>query len=264
MAAFPDVARLAEAGTVDRTFGFFHGMLEAMGAYASDAELGELLADTCQAIYVHRGNSVSIRNACSHGAGHAAMWRSGTDFTLARDVCSVFEVPLEVDECVSGAVMEWASANRRAALSGEEAYRPTPYVADPFDLCYPPHGEPTPGCFGGAILAVERSEVAEKAARCLGAGMGAEDNCRNYVLVSIRNLHPESYEEASVEVARLCLEIPWASGPEQCYRNFGYLVMVSTISLREVETGCSFAPRKELFEACVNGAGDAETVLPGG
>lgn len=82
--------------------------------------------------------------------------------------------------------------------------------------------------------------------------------------MSLRNLHPEGYEDFSAAVARLCVSIPWESGPGQCYRNVGYLIMVSTMSLQEVEAACSFAPREELFEACVSGADDAEAVLLGG
>jgi len=130
--------------------GMAHGVLEAFSLFHDDEEFLELTGRLCGRYPIG-----VMRRTCSHGLGHALLWRTNGNLDLARDLCmrtedlreggqteafarKVLPVTDEVfshrDECFSAAVMEWADRwefERRVGRPGSLF----PAVEEPMDVC---------------------------------------------------------------------------------------------------------------------------------
>ena len=130
--------------------GMAHGVLEALSLFHDDEGFLDVTDRLCGRYPVG-----VMRRTCSHGLGHAMLWRTNGNLDLARDLCmrtedlredgqteafarKVLPVTDEMfshrDECFSAAVMEWADRwefERRVGRPGSLL----PELEEPMDVC---------------------------------------------------------------------------------------------------------------------------------
>ena len=130
--------------------GMAHGTLEALSLFNNDAEFLTITAELCD-----RFPGGAMRRTCSHGLGHAMLWRTNGDLIKAHDLCLRTEdlreggqteafarkvLPVtdgefsHRDECLSASVMEWADRwefERRIGRPGSLL----PELEEPMDVC---------------------------------------------------------------------------------------------------------------------------------
>lgn len=258
---FPDVEVLAEEGSVTCAFGFFHGIFEGVGMYSLDADLAQRIVKTCRLVHARHEGSADSNDGCPHGAGHAAMIRSGLDLEDALAFCSGFDAGFHRDECEAGAVMEWAWAKHRAGVVGDERLLPDPVMDDPFSLCQPPYSSANLGCFKSAMAALTTPEsLISGIGGCVGPVPEAEEYCRFYSMAIIASSYAADVPRLGELIGELCTGTPWSDGPESCYRTFGHTVMARTRSFDDVQLLCSAASSSgALLESCTSGADDLYT-----
>lgn len=130
--------------------GMAHGVLEALSLFNDDEAFLAVTAELCD-----RFPGGAMRRTCSHGLGHAMLWRTNGDLLKAHELClrtadlreggqteafarKVLPVTDDVfshrDECFSAAVMEWSDRWEFERRVG----RPSsllPALAEPMDIC---------------------------------------------------------------------------------------------------------------------------------
>lgn len=154
------------SGFTDCSLGYVHGVLEAMGTYLDDDSFPAAAVEACKRVdelFLSEGGSLF---GCHHGVGHAAMWRFNESLQPAAEVCDLFDMPRQQEECKVGAVMEWVYADQRAQVSGRNADAPLPRVESTLELCAPPIGDLSEGCVEGALTSVGKSGVVDAASWC--------------------------------------------------------------------------------------------------
>lgn len=163
-----DTETLVDGGNLSCNFGYFHGMLQAMGTYVTDEKFSETALLVCDRL-VERF-SVSREGAgardCAHGVGHAAMWRHNGNLTRATPECEILKNLVWAEECRAGAVMSWVFARDAAANNNRPQDAPEPAVSTTLDLCAPPHGTTTKGCVEGALSGTQPIEYRKSLEWC--------------------------------------------------------------------------------------------------
>jgi hypothetical protein len=242
-----DSRELVRAGSVNCSFGYFHGILEAMGSYLPDDEVAGEAGRLCQLAVQHFGPQST--SECSHGVGHAAMWRTNGDLPRAYRICDESGVSLE--ECRSGAAMEWTLVKENAA--GDPRQLPEPRVASALELCRPPWGTPTPMCaeaavFGMGVLddltgVVELCREMEPGDARACAGLVANQSVILRAPAGTQFLSP-------AELSAVCDLLADIDGGS-CMRNIAYGLLFTVRDLSYVEEFCTQVGDR--LNACLEG-----------
>lgn len=113
--------------------GLIHGIAESMATFSSDTEFPMLLESFCSA-----AQETYQEEACYHGGGHAAVWRTNGNLEHAWALCEAFPVDDSADfdrriECKGSATMEWAdrwTAERKGSMR-----QLVPETSEPNEVC---------------------------------------------------------------------------------------------------------------------------------
>lgn len=261
--------------------GMAHGVLEALSLFNDDEEFMATTGELCD-----RFPGGSMRRTCSHGLGHALLWRTNGDLGTARELCmrttdlreggqteafarKVLPVTDEVfshrDECFSAAVMEWSDRwefERRANRPGSLR----PELTEPMDVCLAKGMTEIfyVGCYLGTNY---RTRDAEKAAGRCNEVAEYPVSCfatigDNLVLFTEANLGVELTEAVALGHAGACglAEEPAAAGA--CAAALAHRYLLSVRDLGRGEHLCANMDA-DLREGCREGLGIAVDTLRG-
>lgn len=251
-----EVKSLVKSGTLSCHFGYFHGLLESVGMYSTDATFPATALSVCTTLKEYFPDvaiSGSV-NECMHGIGHASMWRHNEDLTAARLVCVGLPEERWRQECDSGAVMSWVYARELSRVENRPQDAPEPVVTSPLDLCSPPLGVLSAGCTRGALSGTLRTEYADSVAWCL-------DNPSQLSACAAglarRLIHWESSLDGldtPTESQKLC-ETLYASEPagkSDCITEVAWSHLTFLRDYNKTQQFCA-ALREEFFVACRKG-----------
>lgn len=203
--------------------GMAHGVLEALALFNDDEQFLATTAELCGQL-----PGGAMRRTCSHGLGHAMLWRTNGDLAKSRELClrtedlresgqteafarKVLPVTNEVfshrDECFSAAIMEWADRwefERRTGRTGAFLHA----TEEPMDVCLPEGLTELfyVGCYLGTNY---RTRNASEAAYRCNEYSKYPVSCfavigDNLVLFLEANLGTELTEIRALEHARIC------------------------------------------------------------
>jgi len=224
------VKDVVDAGTVDCSFGFFHGALESMGTYGTDEHFPQSIREMCSLLeerFSLAGDAnTPASGECYHGAGHAAMWRYGQRLSAAASACDVFRVTggdtWRREECLGGAVMEWVYARERAEKFGTADDLPEPRVTNTMELCAPPYGELSAGCVEGALTGTTYTAFPAAVSWC----RTNPDFAETCALVLARKMMfwiTGGQTDALPALVELCDNFAGTSAARRCPANVGYM-----------------------------------------
>jgi len=261
--------------------GMAHGVLEALSLFNDDEEFLKVTAELCD-----RFPGGSMRRTCTHGLGHATLWRTNGDLEKAHELClrtedlqergqseafarKVLPVTNDVfshrDECLSASVMEWADRwefERRAGRPGSLL----PELDQPMDVCLREGLTEIfyVGCYLGtnyrtreAVVAAQRcNEVAEYPISCF-AVIGD-----NLVLFLEANLGVEITEFRAIGHAGACALAADPRAGDACAAALSHRYL---LNIRDGARGESLCAKLEpaLRDGCSTGLEIAADTLRG-
>lgn len=238
---------LVRSGSVNCSFGYFHGILAAMGSYLPDTEVATGIGRLCQLASQHIGSQTE--SECAHGAGHSAMWRTNGDLPRAYQICTDSGVKLE--ECLSGATMEWSVI--RKAAGGDARQLPEPRVESALELCRPPWGTPTPFCAEAAVFGVDTfEELTSVAELCLEMPPPGAQDCAALVAKQSAFLVPSLSSDhlSFTELLAFC-DLLEGIGDSGCVREVAYGLMFTTRDVARVKLFCDQTGTRKIL--CLDG-----------
>lgn len=275
-----DIAAMVEVGTPNCQFGYFHGMLESMGSYLPGDILPSELLRACQLVVDYHGtvDGAYLPALCSHGAGHALMWRHNGDLDAALPGCQLFPSGNQRENCIAGVVMDWVTAGKQVAANGAgDEHLPSPRLANPLEFCSPPRGEPSPGCIEGALSGFGPAEVLDAAHWCAenkgeyplpdisvvgprGAYRDGVSGVWRCVLPLVKVVVYDTVKDA-LAIARsapeLCAALSPITNAETCGEVIGYVYFMTAFDRAGSEKLCSALP-DQYTSGCRKGIASGE------
>lgn len=235
-----DVERLVDAGTLSCSFGYFHGLLEALGTYSTDEDFPETAFSVCARLeerFEVAAEDGSARE-CAHGIGHAAMWRHNENLLAARPVCDDLTETSWREQCDAGAVMSWVFARESARTGNRPQDAPEPTVTKPLDLCSPPFGTPNSGCIDGALSGTLRGEYDDSLAWCR-ENPEYSTTCAASLGRRLMFWEVEGNFDAAGEARRLCLGLHGeGDGRQRCMSEIVWMHLHVLRDYPQTETFC--------------------------
>lgn len=261
--------------------GMAHGVLEALSLFNDDEKFLQITAELCD-----RFPGGVMRRTCSHGLGHAMLWRTNGDLGKAHDLCmrtadlreggqteafarKVLPVTDDVfshrDECLSASIMEWADRwefERRVGRPGSLL----PELEEPMDVCLREgHTEIFYiGCYLGTNY---RTRDAGEAARRCNESTAYPVSCfatigDNLVLFTEANLGVELTESRALGHAGTCSLAEDPRAGDACAAALSHRYLLNT---RDGTKGESLCAKLEsgLRDGCGDGLRIAADTLRG-